>query len=107
MAELDKRGWSRSEAARRGGFSASMFDKVVKGHSKPGIKFFRGISTALGIPISDVIAASNAQYIPDEAVHNLQEWINIYKYAPPETQTELLALVRTYLTIKPMATKTK
>ena len=41
----------------------------------------------------------------DEAAPNLQEWINIYKYAPPEMQFELLTLLRAYVTIKPTVPK--
>ena len=54
VSELDKRGWSRSEAARRGDISPSMFDKVINGYSDPGIKFLRGLSIAFDIPLYDV-----------------------------------------------------
>lgn len=52
--ELDQKGWSRSEAARRGGFSPSMMDKVIGGFSKPGIEFCRGVSRAFSVPLEDV-----------------------------------------------------
>jgi transcriptional regulator with XRE-family HTH domain len=52
--ELEKRGWSRSEAARRGGISPSMFDKVINGYSKPGKRFLEGVAQALKISIEDV-----------------------------------------------------
>ncbi len=50
----EERGWSHSEAARRGGFSASMFDKVVAGQAQPGLDFCRGIAQAFGIPLVEV-----------------------------------------------------
>ena len=52
--ELDRKGWSRSEAARRGGISASSFDKVMGGFAKPGPRFCQGVARAFGIPVTDV-----------------------------------------------------
>ena len=54
-SELDRRGWSRSEAARRGEVSASMMDKVIGGFSKPGLRFYRGIARAFNMPMEDVL----------------------------------------------------
>lgn len=53
-AELDRRGWSRSEAARRGGISDSMFGKVIGGFANPGIDFCRGVSRAFDVPMEEV-----------------------------------------------------
>lgn len=53
-SELDKRGWSRSEAARRGEISDSMFSKVISGYANPGLNFCRGVSRAFAVPLEDV-----------------------------------------------------
>ena len=53
-SELDQRGWSRSEAARRGGFSSSTLDKVIGGFSRPGPVLCRGIARAFGLPDDEV-----------------------------------------------------
>jgi transcriptional regulator with XRE-family HTH domain len=53
--ELDQRGWSRNEAARRGGISDSMFSKVINGYANPGIDFCRGVGRAFGMPLEDVL----------------------------------------------------
>ena len=55
VSELEKRGWSRSEAARRGDISPSMFDKVINGHSEPGIKFIKGIAKAFKMSDAQVM----------------------------------------------------
>ena len=55
VAELDERGWSRSEAARRGGISPSMFDKVINGQAKPGLKFIEGIARAFKMSSAEVM----------------------------------------------------
>lgn len=53
--ELEKRGWSRSEAARRGEISPSMFDKVINGNAKPGIRFIEGLARAFNMPTAEVM----------------------------------------------------
>lgn len=55
VSELEKRGWSRSEAARRGGISPSTFDKIINGFSEPGIRFLKGIAQAFDVPLIEVI----------------------------------------------------
>ena len=62
-AELDERGWSQSQAARRGGFSASMLSKVVAGSANPGLDLFQGIAVAFRIPLEDVLR--QAGILPD------------------------------------------
>lgn len=52
--ELSRRGWSRNEAARRGGISDSMFSKVINGYANPGIDFCRGVARAFGLPLEEV-----------------------------------------------------
>lgn len=61
VVELDERGWSRSEAARRGGISPSMFDKVINGHAKPGIKFIEGLAKAFKISEAEVLMHMSQQ----------------------------------------------
>ena len=52
---LEERGWSRSEAARRGQISPSMFDKVINQYANPGIKFCMGVARAFDIPLQEVL----------------------------------------------------
>lgn len=52
--ELNERGWSRSEAARRGGFSPSTLDKVIGGFSGPGPTLCRGLARAFERPPDEV-----------------------------------------------------
>lgn len=53
--ELDTRGWSRAEAARRGGISASVLDKIISGYSRPGDKTCRGLARAFGLTTEEVM----------------------------------------------------
>jgi transcriptional regulator with XRE-family HTH domain len=66
-ARLKEKGWSRSEAARRGDISASMFDKVINRHAKPGLKFIEGVARAFKIDVADVMKYVNdSSAISDE-----------------------------------------
>lgn len=58
-AQLNERGWSRSEAARRGDFSPSTLDKVIGGFSRPGPKLCTGLARAFGVPPDDVFRLAN------------------------------------------------
>ena len=62
VSELEKRGWSRAEAARRGGISSVAIDRVVNGSMNPGYRFTRGIAQAFGI--SDEEVARRAGLLP-------------------------------------------
>lgn len=92
VTELERRGWSRSETARRGKFSASLFDKVINGYSRPGIKFLEGIARAFSLPLSDVIYASSHNSPPpgqsSDIPNRARDIINEYKH--PETKARAL-----------------
>lgn len=69
--QLEERGWSRSEAARRGEFSSSMLDKVIGGFAQPGLDFCRGLARAFNMPLEDVLRRAGILpalvELPDEA----------------------------------------
>ena len=92
--ELNDRGWSRSEAARRGGISPSMFDKVINNSSKPGLSFMMGVSRAFGVSLIEVLERSGA-YSPDPTQ---EEWDKIFIQLSPDDQQELLGIARLKLT---------
>ena len=71
VEELEKRGWSRSEAARRGGVSPSMFDKVINGYSKPGVKFIEGIAKAFKMSSAEVVMRMHQQKGADPWVEEM------------------------------------
>jgi transcriptional regulator with XRE-family HTH domain len=95
VRELDKKGWSRSEAARRGGISSSMFDKVINGYAEPGIKFLKGIAQAFGISLAEVLT-----WFEPPQTENDAEW-EIWKAKlaklTPENRKRFLRLMETEL----------
>jgi transcriptional regulator with XRE-family HTH domain len=89
--ELNIRGWSRSEAARRGGVSASMMDKVINGHAQPGMTFYKGIAQAFQMPLKEVlIQAGELDERPAEDSPSFFEWIRIWLSASDEERDRLL-----------------
>lgn len=52
--ELQARGWSQSEAARRGEMSSQMVNALVNGQSNPGLDSCQGIARAFNMPLEDV-----------------------------------------------------
>lgn len=87
--ELEKRGWSRSEAARRGGISPSMFDKVINGYSRPGTKFVEGIAKAFSL--SAIVVYRKAGLLPNNngAEVKFEDWQHLLTQLPEEEQEEL------------------
>lgn len=90
IGELNSRGWSRSEAARRGKISPSMMDKVITGSSEPGLVFYRGIAKAFEMTLIQVLEKAG-EYTPGP---NRSEWDNIFDTFSQEDQQELLAIAR-------------
>lgn len=90
--ELEIRGWSRSEAARRGHISPSMFDKVINGYSKPGTKFLDGIARAFGI--DPILVYRKAGLIPNGTeVISFQDWEYLLAQLPEEDQLEIRKII--------------
>jgi transcriptional regulator with XRE-family HTH domain len=89
VGELEKRGWSRSEAARRGGISSSMFDKVINGYAQPGRKFLDGLAQAFDI--SPIVLYRKAGLLPkgqsDEV--NFDDWKFLLSQLSPQDEEEL------------------
>lgn len=94
MVELENRGWSRSEAARRGGISPSMFDKVINGYAKPGIKFLDGIATAF--EMSPIAIYRKAGKFPDNGNGDqvkLEDWQYLLSQMTADEQEEIRQII--------------
>lgn len=93
VAELAERGWSRSEAARRGNISPSMFDKVINGHAKPGIKFLDGLAQAFKMP--SVFVYRKAGLLPEGGKSiTFDDWQNLLTQLLPEEQEEMREIMQ-------------
>jgi transcriptional regulator with XRE-family HTH domain len=106
--ELDERGWSRLEAARRGGISASMFDKIINGYSKPGLKFCVGIARAFNMPAEIVLRRADLLPQRTEETPVRREMLYLFDQLTEETQETVITMLRGYVreTAVPYTTKT-
>jgi len=90
-SELEKRGWSRSEAARRGEISPSMFDKVIGGFAKPGPDFLDGVARAFGLTRREVYArAGRIEPEPDSDTPSARDLLTYFSSLMPDHQADVI-----------------
>lgn len=87
--ELLNRGWSQSEAARRGEMSSQMINAIVNGQAAPGLESCKGIARAFKLPLEDVLRL--AGILPNHAAPKVRARRIVYEAA---TGDRILALWR-------------
>jgi transcriptional regulator with XRE-family HTH domain len=89
--KLKEKGWSRSEAARRGHVSASMFDKVIRDGQEPGRKFIEGLAKAFKMNVAEVmeIATNPTARISEDIRQQSEELISGFEFE--DTRRKALA----------------
>lgn len=75
---LEERGWSRAEAARRGGISASMYDKVIKQESNPGPKFCMAVARAFDLDLDYVLEKAGKGKMVSKPKKRVNEQLSAY-----------------------------
>lgn len=95
--ELDNRGWSRSEAARRGEFSASMLDKVISGYSQPGLDFCNGVARAFKLPLEDILRKAGILPPINRRDGTLASLIRRIEGLPSDTRQATIGLINVIL----------
>ncbi len=86
--ELARRGWTRSEAARRGGISAAAIDRIIYG-GNPGLDFYRGIARAFDLPLETVLRYAGILPLEEEAPYET-ELLAFYRALPDYDRRTLL-----------------
>ena len=67
-AELEARGWSQSDLARRGGVTAPSISRVASGQRAPGLRVCGAIAVAFGISVYDVMRRAGIEkFVPSES----------------------------------------
>lgn len=66
--EIDNRGWTNSELARRAGMRQSTISMLISGHNKPGLDVCIGIAKAFRISPEEVLRRSGL--IPQISVND-------------------------------------
>lgn len=95
--ELQTRGWSQSEAARRGGISSQMINAVINLQANPGLDFCRGIARALNMSLEDVFRRAGILDelvdLPDEA----KDWGERLMYLTAEDRAAAMKMMEQVL----------
>lgn len=95
--ELEQRGWTDAEVARRGGFSSTTLTNIRKGARKPGIRLANGLAVAL--ELSPELVAAKAGLVPDYTVmanekdeQDVQRIRRLFNQMDHETRDTFLAI---------------
>ena len=87
--ELNKRGWSQRELARRSGLSPTSISEVMAGKRGPGKKFCGAVAKALQVPPERILQeAGIIEPPPDTWLFN--ELVNVAKSLSEQNQRKLL-----------------
>jgi len=99
-AQLDDRGWSKSELARRAGVSSSQVIDVINERSNPGPEFCIAVARALGDHPEDLLRMG--KYLPPlpPAVAEEREALIYFRRLPEELRRAMLTTMRNLLGIR-------
>ncbi len=96
--QLNERGWSQSEAARRSSVSASMFSQVISGVAKPGPDFLIGVARAFRLSRREVFErAGMIETSPPVDTPSILEMTEAFAYLEPNEQEFFLRMLKTYV----------
>jgi transcriptional regulator with XRE-family HTH domain len=59
QSNLDRRGWSQSELARRAGLSSATVSDILSGNARPGFNFCRKVARAFELRTEEVLRIAN------------------------------------------------
>lgn len=93
VSQLDSKGWSRSEAARRGGISPSLYDKVINEESEPGMKFIKGFAKAFEMTPAQVMRHMGKKQEPNELTQEAMEIFNGFTHDDQVKAVRLLKAI--------------
>lgn len=88
--ELDKKGWSQNELAKRAGISRGAVNHVLNGSRQPGTDLCLGVARAL--KISPEIVFRKAELLPPASEEDplLDRANYLLSQLPPEKQEEMI-----------------
>lgn len=95
--EIDSRGWSYSETARRAGVSQSMVSKVLSYANAPGLDFCNGIAKTFNVPAETVLRRAGLLQARPDATPGLRELNFLYEQLDPQAQENILKMMRGYV----------
>lgn len=95
LAEMEKRGWTQADLARRGNIPTGVLSRIINSQRGPGASTCIKIATAFNIPPQEVfrMAGILPKSLTDELENNLsfRQVYNLMKGLSPEEQQNLIA----------------
>lgn len=90
--QLEERGWSNRELARRAGVSHTAMNDAVSGQGAITAKFCRKIGRALQVPLEDVMRRAGLLpgFFIDDSALTFQELMAVISELPDDARKELL-----------------
>jgi transcriptional regulator with XRE-family HTH domain len=92
--ELESRGWSQRELARRAGIAHTTVSYVLAGRQAPSWDFCAAIAEALGLAPTEVFVLAGLLPPPLPAVAEETEAVAILRELDPEARAHALAMLR-------------
>ena len=94
--ELQQRGWSQAELARRGKFSTGTLSRIMNRERMPGVETCQAIAHAFNMRDTDVmqIAGLAASTSPDDQTPSVRELIGKFSELNDANQETVLRIVR-------------
>jgi transcriptional regulator with XRE-family HTH domain len=98
--EIDTRGWSYRELARRAKISVSTVSQVANQKQYPGADFCLSVARAFRVPPEQVFRRANI--LPGRVKHDprVQEIIDTLQYLPSDDLDRVLAVVQGFYRLK-------
>lgn len=94
LYEMNTRGFSQSELARRANISQSMISHVINGRRNPGTDFCKAIAHALKMPPKTVLLAAGIFSEKSETDPSSEELLYLFQISPPNIKEEILDFAR-------------
>ena len=99
IEEVDKRGWSYNELARRADLAPSTVSMVLSRQRRPGEHFCKGIARAFNVPVETVFRyAGILKPIPDLDA-NAEAMLHLFRNLPLDEQDRVLTIMRALSTM--------
>ena len=74
VSEMDTRGWSQSETARRGKISSQMINAVVNRQTGVGVPFCTGVARAFNVPVEEVLRRAGILPQTGDLLPEVRDW---------------------------------
>lgn len=101
--EIESRGWSIRETARRAGVSHTPIANILSEQGQPGLSVLTGLADAFDIPRDYVFRLAGALPSLPEEVEDEREATNLFRQLAPQLRKSILTTMRNLLGVETVA----